>query len=138
MRKTYLNHILEDFDEFYNTFSGCCSSPCQKNTKDGLSISEDEDRVYIDAELPGVKSDEVEVEIDPKKRHLLLRGENKQTRENAKYHLKTTGSYSYVIPLSNEIDLESKVDAVSKDGILSITLTKNRSHKPLRIDVNVA
>ncbi len=138
MRRRHLPNIFEDLDEFCNAFSGCCSGPsCQKSTE-GLSISEDEERLYIDAPLPGTKPEEVEVTIDQKKRQLQICGKNQNERENVKYHMKGSQCYCYEIPLSNEIDLDSKVEAVSKDGILRLTLPKNKGHKPLKVDVTVA
>lgn len=137
MRSRYFN-IFEDLNEFYDAFTGCCPNNCQKSSTEGLAISEDEAHLYIDAQLPGVKPEEVEVTLDPKKRHLLIRGEGQAGRENVKYHIKGTQSYSYQIPLSNEIDVESNMEAISKDGVLRVTLSKNKSNKPLKIEVRVA
>jgi HSP20 family protein len=126
MRKLYLNPILNDFDEIFNTFnqSQCCSTSCYE----GLSLSEDEEKLYIDAELPGVAPENVEVTVDPKERKLLIKGQPKAERENVDYHVRQKRKCCYQIPLSNDIDIESAVEAVSKDGILSITLAKNRGH----------
>jgi len=140
MRNSNLNHILKDFDEIFNTFTrnDCCSTSCCEDSYDGLSISEDKERLFIDAQLPGVKPEDVEVTIDPKERKLLIQGKPKAARENVQYHIKNVGNHCYKIPLSSEVDIKSMVEAVSKDGILSITLSKNRGHKPLRVDVKVA
>ncbi len=138
MKNHYLTNIFTDFDEFYNALTRCSTQNCKKSGYEGLSISEDEEKLYIDAQLPGVNSGEVEVSIDPKKRHLHIKGENRFKRENVREHISSSKSYSYEIPLSNAVDIESAVHAVSKDGILSITLAKNRSDKPLKIPVSVA
>ncbi len=136
MRKRYLPNIFDDLNTFYSVFNGCCTEQeCRKGTCEGLSVSEDEQKLYIDAPLAGVKPEEVEVTVDPQKRSLLIRGKAKEEREEAHYHLRGAREYAYEIPLSSEIDMDSKVDAVSKDGILSITLAKNRGHKPLKVDV---
>lgn len=135
MRKFYLNHILNDFDEFYNAVSGCNASNCCQAGYEGLSIAEDEEHVFVEAELPGLRSDQVEVTLDPQKRRLQIRGENPKKREDVKYLTCSKREFAYDIPLSNRVDLDGKLDAVSRDGILHITLSKNRSHKPLRIEV---
>ena len=123
------------FDELNKFFNGCSQDSCQCNCSDKLSISEDEDNFYIDAALPGVKSEEINITLDPRTRHLLIKGEGKLDRENVKYRLKGFFKDAYRIPLSNEVNLDTKIDAVSRDGILSITLSKNRGHKPLKIEV---
>lgn len=134
MRRHYFSDV---FNEFFNACNGGCQTDCQRSDCSQLSISEDETSLYIDVPMAGVKSNETDVTLDPKKRSLIIRGEGKLGRENVKYHLKGSHNYYYDIPLSNSIDMEGKVDAVSKDGILSITLPKNKGHKPLKIDVKV-
>lgn len=117
MRQTQQPTIFDQLNKFYTVFN-------EARSCDGLSISEDEERFYIDALLPGVKSEEIKVTLDPQTRYLSICGEAKQ-----KYH------YNYEIPLSNDISFDNPIDAVSRDGILSITLSKNRGHKPLKIEV---
>lgn len=135
MRRMLLNTILDDFEEICNGLS-CCSSPQREvRSSEGLSISEDANNLYIDASLPGVASDQVEITIDPKKRSLSICGEAKLNREDVKYHMKSKQQHCYAIPLSNEIEIDTKIEAVSRDGIISITLPKNKGHKPLKIDV---
>ncbi len=135
MRRMFVNHILDDFEEICNGLT-CCSSPQRtERSSDGLSISEDSENLYIDASLPGVSPEDVDITIDPKKRSLSICGESKKERESVKYHMKSKGQYCYAIPLSNEVDIETKVEAVSRDGIISITLPKNKGHKPLKVDV---
>jgi len=136
MRQTYPN-LFDHLNKFYTVFNSCCDDRCSTSDSccEGLSISEDDEKLYIDASLPGVKSDEIDVSVDPKSRHLLIKGKGCNERQNAKYLLKDRLKYNYEIPLSEEINLEHPIDAVSKDGILSITLAKNRGHKPLKVDV---
>lgn len=102
------------------------------------SISEDEDHLFIDAPLPGVDSGKIEVTLDPKKRLLTISGKQEAAREEVHYHLKGKSAFSYEIPLSHEIDMEKGAAASSKNGLLSISLEKNKRNKPLKIDVRVA
>lgn len=124
MRQTQQPTIFDQLNRFYTVFNDCSRDSCQSCACDGFSISEDEERFYIDALLPGVKSEEINVALDPQTKVLSICGAGKQ-----KYH------YNYEIPLSNDISFDNPIDAVSRDGILSITLSKNRGHKPLKIDV---
>ena len=138
MRQLNQPTIFDELNKFYTVFNGCCGESCTPCNCEGLSISEDEERLYIDAPMPGVKSEEIKVTLDPRSRHLFISGEGKHEREKAKYHLKGSLNYNYEIPLSDEVNFDSTIDAVSKDGILSIILSKNRGHKPLKIDVKSA
>lgn len=138
MRRNYLSQIFNDFEEFYNAFNNTCGASCKNNHLNRVSISEDEEHVYVDAQLPGIPKENIEVTIDPKERKLLICGKNSKSRENVNYHMQMQGNYCYEIPLSNEIDVEGKIDATSKEGILSVALDKNQTQKPMRIDVKLA
>lgn len=136
MRQSYPS-LFDHLNKFYTVFNDCCDDSCRTQSRccEGLSISEDEERLYVDASIPGVESEKIKVTVDPKSRQLLISGEEKQCRQNVKYLLKDCQKFNYQVPLSSEINLDSPIEAVSKDGILSITLSKNRSHKPLKVEV---
>lgn len=139
MTRSLLTNFFEDLDEYYTSMSKCNSrNCCSTQTNRGITISEDSQNIYIDAPVPGANSEDVDVTFDPKSRHLIIRGESKLSRENVKYHLKGQNCFCYEIPLSNEIEIDPKIDAVCKNGILSLTLPKSQSNKPLKIDVKVA
>ena len=140
MKQNFLPNIFDDLNQFYRLFTAdeCHSSQDCRGSLRGLSLSEDEQKLYIDAHLPGVKSEEVEVILDPKKRSLKIQGEGNLGREHVQYHIKSSQSYCYEIPLSNEIDLDTPIEAISKNGVLSITLLKNKSNQPQKIEVRVA
>lgn len=126
--KQFLPSILDNLNEFY-----LCSERDYK--PQSLSISEDGEKIYIDASLPGVNSEDVEVSFDPRTKYLTIRGKNIMKRENVQYHLQGQNTYHYEIPLSQEIDLDASMQAVSKNGILSVELCKHKQNKPLKIDV---
>lgn len=133
--KHFLN-IFEDLEGAYKAANSCCAVP--RNQSRGISLSEDENKFYIDVLLPGVKPEEVEVTLDPKEQKLTVRGEAKDGRENVKYHLKGANSFFYEVPLTNDVDFDAAVQAVAKDGVLMVSLSKTKSQKPVKIDVRVA
>lgn len=138
MRRRYLPTIFDDFDALCTALpSGCCTEGRCERKSDGLSIAEDPEHLFIDAHLPGVDPKGVDVTIDPHERRLVISGESHLDRENVNWHLKGSSQFRYEVPLSNEIDLDSKVEAVSRNGVLRVTLIKNKGHKPLKVDVKV-
>lgn len=132
-----MKHPLFPFTEELETFFQLPRSSCQRPSR-GLSISEDENHVYVDAHMPGVPAEEASVTIDSKERVLSICGKSKLKRENVKVHLTADGCYGYEIPLSSNIDFEKEISAVAKDGILSIVLPKSKRQKRHKIDVHVA
>lgn len=90
-----------------------------------LDISETEADFKVTAELPGM--DEKDIQIRLEKDTLILSGEKKiETEEKEKtYHRveRTYGSFERVIPFEVQLD-EDKVNAVFKNGVLTVTLPK--------------
>ncbi len=117
----------------FEELSGCCN-----NAQGAFSISEDEKQFYFDLPVPGVDAKDIEVVVDQEKRTLKIRAQAKQKRENVQYHLKGACRFFYEVPLSNAIDTTAPIEAICKDGILSVALPKSRAHNPLKIEVKVA
>lgn len=100
-----------------------------------VNIIEREDAVLLEAELPGVPKDGVNLEF--KDGELVLTGKRKATNGNGRYHLheRPMADFRRVFALSRAIDSQ-KIDANMKDGVLTVTLHKVEAVKPRRIAVN--
>ncbi|MCG6944040.1 MAG: Hsp20/alpha crystallin family protein [Deltaproteobacteria bacterium] len=101
-----------------------------------LNLSEDEDNLYVRAELPGVVPEEIE--ITTKENNLIIKGERKIAAEGEKvsYHRREreAGSFRRIISLPTRVDAE-KVTAVCKNGVLTVTLPRAAELKPRKIEV---
>ena len=101
-----------------------------------INITEDKEKYYMRAELPGIKADELQVEVTGK--NLSISGERKIQSEgdNAKYHRKEReeGRFSRVIGLPGEVDADS-VDAKLVNGLLTISIAKSVAARPKQITV---
>lgn len=106
------------FDELENEMAGVPS---------GLSVSSDEKNIFIEAHVPGLSSKDVEVSID-NDNVLWIKGEKKEETENKmkKFYRRSQSSFSYCIPLWEEIDDSIEPEAVCKDGIMRITFSKKK------------
>lgn len=104
-----------------------------------LNISEDQDHVYVRAELAGVRPEDIDITLEENK--LVLRGERKIPTEEkvVGYHRREreAGSFRRVVRLPDRLDA-ARVEAVFKDGILTITLAKPEQVKPKQITVKTA
>lgn len=69
---------------------------------------------------------------------MTIRGEKKlseEKKEKGFYYMESTyGSFRRELTLPTDVDLE-KIDAVCKDGVLSITLPKAEKAKDVKIKV---
>lgn len=103
----------------------------------GLSVSEDEKNVYVDANLPGLKSEDIEISFE--KGMLLITGSRKEEQKDKekKYYKKAVNSYSYRINIPSEIDENKEPQATYKDGVLKIIFIKKheKSSKAKKISI---
>ena len=101
-----------------------------------LNVSEDEDSLYVRAELPGVAPEDIE--ITTKENNLILKGERRIAAESEKvsYHRREreAGTFRRIISLPTKVDTD-KITAVCKNGVLTVTLPKAAEIKPRQIEV---
>ncbi len=101
-----------------------------------INLTEDKDKYYIRAELPGVKGDELDIQATGKS--ITISGERKITPEDetAHYHRREreAGRFSRIIELPGEIDAD-KVEAGLSNGILTIQISKAEAARPRQINI---
>ncbi len=103
-----------------------------------LDVEEKEDGFVVKAEIPGVKAEDMEVELHGDQ--LLIRGEKKEEKEEKDeekkfyYKERSFGSFSRSVALGTELNPED-VKAEYKDGILTVTLKKAEARKSRKIDI---
>jgi len=104
-----------------------------------IDLAESENDVTVTAELPGVDPKDVEISVSGNM--LSIRGQKREDHEEKKrnYHYieRSFGSFQRSIQLPSSVDAD-KVDAVFKNGILTVTLQKRPDAKPKRITVQTA
>lgn len=88
-----------------------------------LEVFQKEDKFIVRAELPGVKKEDVDVELgdDQLTIHGERREEHEEEREGFYRTERSYGSFHRTIPLPEGVIAES-ADASFKDGVLEITL----------------
>jgi HSP20 family protein len=101
-------------------------------------IAELENEYLVKLELPGVNKDDVGITVESN--ILTIRGEKKFEKDEKKdnFHRieRTYGSFerSFTLPSTIRTD---KIDAVYKDGILTVSLPKAEEAKPKQIEVKI-
>ena len=102
-----------------------------------VNLTEDKDRYYVRAELPGIKADALNIQVNG--RNLTIMGERTipSEGENIRYHRKEreAGKFSRVIGLPGDIDA-NRVNAKMVNGILVVTIDKSEASKPRQITVH--
>jgi HSP20 family molecular chaperone IbpA len=109
-------------------------------TREGLTwvpqvdIIEDKEAITLWADLPGIKKDNVE--IDVREGVLSLSATLDSTPENwqSVYSEYQIGGYSRRFTLGEQID-QSKISATMDNGVLTLVLAKAEAAKPRKIDI---
>jgi HSP20 family protein len=101
-----------------------------------VDVREDVDHIYVEAELPGYKKEEVDVTLE--NQTLTISAEKKEETEKKDADLllseRRYGRFqrSFTLPLTVN---EQSVDAKLRDGVLTVTLNKREESKPRKISV---
>jgi HSP20 family protein len=97
-------------------------------------MSETSDAFVIEAELPGIKQENINVEISG--RELCITGElAEREREGTLRHgTRRTGRFEYRALLPAEAKPED-VQAILEDGVLTVTVPKAEAVKPRHVEI---
>jgi HSP20 family protein len=106
--------------------------------KSGLSVYEDDKKVYVETALPGIDPNDIEITYQDK--YLWIRGETKKEEEDKKkkYYSKATNSFSYRVAVPGEVDMESEPEATCKNGIMTVSFNKAEKAQPKKINIKIS
>lgn len=101
----------------------------------GLSVSEDDKHIYVEAAVPGIEPDKVEITYD--KGVLWIRGEQerKQEDKNRKFYRRASTSFSYRMVIPGDVDINKEPKATCKNGIMKVVFDKVPEAQPKKITV---
>ena len=102
-----------------------------------LNVTETEKSFQVQAEMPGVKKEDVKVAID--KQRVTIEAETKHTEEkregeNVVYAERTARKFMRSFMLPTDVD-EATADAKLEDGILTLTLPKKQASAAKRLTI---
>jgi len=96
-----------------------------------VALWDDEDHFFIEAEMPGVRDEDVDVTVH--NGMLFIRGERRpEEGRRYLYNSRSFGRFERFMNLPEAVNTDD-VQATLKDGILSITLPKSPEAKPKKI-----
>ena len=139
MLPTLLNKQGLWFDEF-DTFFRSLSQPVQHTGgySPQVDIREDENAIYLEADLPGLSKKEIKVTIDDNILSISgTREDVKESEDQIYRYERKRGAFERRFSLDDRVDT-SKVDAQFKNGVLSLTLPKKEESKPKVLDIKVS
>ena len=129
----FANTTRRELDEAFNTFFGVGNGNHAKAAFClPLTIWEDDQRVYLQADVPGC--DHEHLELNFKEGQLWISGERNVPKDDGKYrhNERMFGRFERAVSLPETIDADS-FDAELDNGVLHVTIAKKPEAQPTKI-----
>jgi len=130
--------VNRDFDNVLGRWLGnAVTQGGSKLAPYGVDVREDADHIYVEAELPGFKKEEVDITLE--NQTLTIAGERRETNDGEKKGELLINERRYTrflrsFTLPPTVD-EQSVNAKLADGVLTVTLNNREETKPRKITV---
>ena len=124
------------FDRFFEDFEIPAGLREETEFAPAFDVSETENELIVKAEVPGMDKKDINVNLSDGLLTITGEKHHEKKEESEKYHCfeRRYGKFSRTMRLPSEVETE-KVDAMYKDGVLTITLPKSETVKPKQIEI---
>lgn len=118
------------FEDFYNVLDDFFTSPISRSRSlmsdtFKLDIKDEEDKYVVEADLPGVKKEEIDLQLDDGRLTISIEREEKEEKEEKDY-VHRERRYSSMCRSVYLGDIKDEdVNAKLEDGVLSIEISKD-------------
>ena len=123
-----------NFDTFFDDMFG--NWGIKHSTIPSVNVYEDAKAYYLEAELPGYSSDDVNINVEKHVLHLSSEKVNKNQERKYILRERTYAKFDRAFTLPEGIN-EDAIDAEFENGILTITLPKMPIEQPKKIAVKI-
>ena len=132
--------VQREFDSMLNRFFGGRETDGGSYLAPyGVDVREDADHIYVEAELPGFKKDDVDVTLENQTLTITAERqmESKKGEEKGDWllHERRYNRFQRSFTLPPTVD-EQSCDAKLNDGVLTITLNKREETKPRKVQIS--
>lgn len=130
-----LNRFQNEMDRAFASIAGDRHWPGFANSYPLLNLWEDDRSYYVEAELPGLPLDGLDIFVG-QENVLTIQGERRLAETTGTWHRQERGfgQFSRTIALPGEVNAD-KVEARMEQGILRVTLPKSEKARARRIAV---
>lgn len=132
-----LEDLYRDMDSLVqHLFGDENRAVARENFAPSMNVSETECQYEVSADLPGIKPEEVSVELHDGQVTISGKRESEQEETGKTFHRieRQYGEFRRTVALPLPVD-EQKITAAYKDGVLTVVLPKSEKVKPTRIPV---
>ncbi|HOK35095.1 MAG TPA: Hsp20/alpha crystallin family protein [Candidatus Pacearchaeota archaeon] len=129
---------FQDLEKFFEDEDFFPVIPLRRGGFPAVDVSEDENSVYVEMPLAGVKPTDVEISVEDNILNVKGKIEEEKEEKKKNYWMKEIrkGAFERAVTLPTEVKAE-KATAESKNGMLKITLPKSEVKKAKKVQVKV-
>ncbi len=136
-----ISSLRDEIDRLFDSFFGRIPAvPSEREVAwhPAINLEETEDKFIVKAELPGLKKDDIKVQVTED--GLIISGERKFEREEKgkTYHRieMAYGKFQRMISFPAQVKPEG-AKATYKDGILTVEIPKSEKARPKEIEIEI-
>lgn len=130
--------LRREMDRLIDSFVGNGASDPRLQPFPALNLWENQDRVMVEAEVPGMRLEDLEISIQGNE--LSIKGQRKPLEgQNLVFHRRERGfgEFTRFVTLPIDVDAE-RVEATLQNGVLTIVLPKAERARARKIAVRTA
>ncbi len=126
--------IQSIFNDFYSLLPDFSSK--KRNVVPRIDVSQSDSNYHIEAELPGMKLKDVEVQVNGNVLSITAKKEANTEQKDKNYYIQERyiGSLQRSISLPNSADIEN-INAKLQDGVLHLTIPKKEQAITKKIEI---
>ena len=140
-----IEQVNREFEGFFNRMFNRGDMEGAGFAPYGVDVREDADHIYVEAELPGFRKEDVDITLE--NQTLTIAADRSTQRENGQsqqhqqkpaqmlLHERRYTRFLRSFTLPPTVN-EQKCDAKLQDGVLTITLNKREETKPRKVQVS--
>jgi HSP20 family protein len=99
-----------------------------------VDLEETDDAYVLEAELPGVKRENVDIELVGNELRITGEIKERERKGTVRRSSRRTGRFDYRVSLPDHVD-EAKIEASLTEGVLTVRLPKSERAQRRRIEV---
>jgi HSP20 family protein len=130
--RTPWSGLETEIDRLFETALGNFAGGQESATRFPVDLFQDKERTYVRAELPGVKREDVNVEVV--EGYLTIAATRKIPASDDQ--AEQSFSFNRSLELPDEVQTD-QITAAFENGILTVTLPKREEAKPRKISIDV-
>jgi HSP20 family protein len=129
-----MNRLRDEMDRAFGRYTGR-RFPLAPTAYPLVNVWEDDERLYVEAELPGLEMSDLEIYVQGDQ--LTIKGQRPERRsENATCHRQERSFSQFARTLDLPVRVNpDKVEAEFKNGVLTVKLPKGDEARARRIEV---